>query len=69
MISTEDHDGQHDGKNSYGSILAGEEGFGAFPDGVRDDAHLGGAGVGRKYDACEYKRGDKCEHANAESDP
>ena len=44
-IEAEDRCGSHHRQRGDGAVLAGQEGLGAFPYGIRDLSHLGSAGV------------------------
>ena len=57
------------GDDADGLVLAGEESFRAFTDGVGDGLHFGGAGVSRENDFGEGEGSDEGEHADTDGDP
>ena len=69
VVAAEDDHGQHDGQDADGLVLAREEGFRAFADGVGDGLHLGGAGIAGKHDLGENSCGNQRQQANADGDP
>ncbi len=65
MVAEEDEEGDDQGEDRDGLVLAAQESLGAFANGVGDDAHVGGTGIAGEDRAGEDQGGDEGEDADA----
>ena len=69
VVADEDDDREDGCDDADGLVLALEEGFGAFADGVRNELHLGGAGVGGDDGAGEEESEDEGDQCDGDGNP